>query len=147
MLWTRQVLLMELIEYPTKNEVKVVLRLPDMDREVCVRVGDYNVMDQHGMILYPEFTTTTELLETPIGSISNYLYEKIITIKDNPIFLLYNHLYDMIQNIHYIIKEQEGKITYLIDEELLKKYGIKDPLSVYRYMSIWKNLDKFLKPE
>ena len=95
LLWTRQVLLMELMEYPAKNQVTVVFRLPDMDREVSVKVSEYNREP-----MPDEFESSTEILETPIGSISKYLYEKILTIKDNPVFLLYDHLYMLVKNIY-----------------------------------------------
>lgn len=139
LLWTRQVLLMELMEYPSQNQAAVVFRLPDMDREVSVKVSEYDRSP-----FSDEFESSTELLETPIGSISKYLYEKILTIKDNPVFLLYDHLYMLVKNIYHMFLLHDGDMSSLPDEELMEYHHIQDPLGVYRYMAIWQNLDAFL---
>lgn len=130
--WLRKVLLSELSkgEY---TDVRVTLYLPLKDMKVHLKCCE----DDEG---YPP-GRSPELFHTPIGVMDYETCQAITGGKDNPVAMLYEHLYWHAANIRMqCVKENQ----VLLRADVLEYGGVRDVLGLHRMEYVFCGILEFL---
>lgn len=146
--WVRKVMLVEMAIFTRCHKISCRLMLPD-DDEGLIRVCD------DGECVYENIFAEEwgDNIQTPIGEMSEYLFNAITEVEGNPVKLFYSHLGGCVKHIrNEIALCQSGEVNHsdaevmLLTKKVLAYYSIFDVLGVYKMDSLLLGIDEFLKP-
>lgn len=130
--WLKKVLIKEL-SASDYTSVYVKLYLPLGDMELRMRYHEYEGDCQP--------LCKPEQFYTPIGIMDHVTYEEIISEKDNPVAMLYDHLYAHVLNMRTLCL---GKDEFLLGEDTVESAGVRDVLGLHRMEGVFYNVTNFL---
>lgn len=133
--WLREVLLEELAMHPEYDTVRCSLNLPagDLEMEVGVKVCGASA---GGM--------RPQIMQTPIGDMSDVVLRTILMNEDNPVTVLFKHLGVLSHHIHNLLA-MRGQEDTIITQDILMANGIQDTLMIHEMDGILYNIDEFFK--
>lgn len=121
----------------------VALELPDrlVEVEVCNGNSAFACRDI--------FSKELEVVKTPIGTMNYLTYCLLLTIKDNPVQLLYRHLGKLRKSLHALLTLERhcGSDCIIVGDDLLDENGIVDLLRVHDMDVMLSHVEEFLNGE